>query len=139
MREEHPLQWCCFYQRWLRPIAIAELEEHCIVLLAGQQHIVAFHVKPDKHGISREHCHVVWSKIDAENMKAIHMAHALAEFWVPRYLTDVHDRMSELGFLCRKHSARVEQPPWLAPAGLAHPGGGAQRSGLGQALEKRPH
>lgn len=43
--------------------------------LAGQPRAVVFHVKPDERGISREHCHVVWSRIDIENMRAIHMAH----------------------------------------------------------------
>lgn len=38
--------------------------------LAGQPRAVVFHVKG-----SREHCHVVWSRIDVENMRAIHMAH----------------------------------------------------------------
>ncbi len=43
--------------------------------LAGQPRAVVFHVKADKHGVPREHCHVVWSKIDAASMKAIHMAY----------------------------------------------------------------
>jgi hypothetical protein len=38
--------------------------------LKGQPRAVVFHVKD-----GREHCHVVWSKIDAANMKAIHMAY----------------------------------------------------------------
>lgn len=38
--------------------------------LTDQPRAVVFHVKD-----GREHCHVVWSKIDAENMKAIHMAY----------------------------------------------------------------
>lgn len=38
--------------------------------LAGQPRAVVFHVK---HG--REHCHVIWSRIDHEKMKAVHMAH----------------------------------------------------------------
>jgi hypothetical protein len=43
--------------------------------LSGQPRAVVFHVKADKHGVPREHCHVVWSRIDVENMKAIHLAH----------------------------------------------------------------
>jgi len=43
--------------------------------LTGQPRAVVFHVKADKHGIPREHCHVVWSRIDVENMRAIHLAH----------------------------------------------------------------
>ncbi|PLC04587.1 relaxase [Variovorax sp. RO1] len=37
--------------------------------LADQPRAVVFHVK---HG--REHCHVVWSRIDAEHQKAVHIA-----------------------------------------------------------------
>lgn len=43
--------------------------------LTGQPRAIVFHVKADKHGIPREHCHVVWSRINAEKMQAIHMAH----------------------------------------------------------------
>lgn len=38
--------------------------------LTGQPRAIVFHVKD-----GREHCHVVWSKIDAGNMKAINMAY----------------------------------------------------------------
>lgn len=48
--------------------AIAAIEDR--LGLAGQPRAVVFHVK---HG--REHCHVVWSRIDVEKMRAIHMAH----------------------------------------------------------------
>lgn len=37
--------------------------------LSGQPRAIVFHTK---HG--REHCHVVWSRIDAERQKAIHIA-----------------------------------------------------------------
>jgi len=43
--------------------------------LTGQPRAVVFHVKADKHGIPREHCHVVWSRIDVENMRAIQLSH----------------------------------------------------------------
>jgi hypothetical protein len=42
--------------------------------LAGQPRAVVFHIKKDKNGVPREHCHVVWSRIDAERGKAHHMA-----------------------------------------------------------------
>lgn len=48
--------------------AIAAIEDR--LGLTGQPRAVVFHVK---HG--REHCHVVWSRIDVEKMRAIHMAH----------------------------------------------------------------
>jgi hypothetical protein len=38
--------------------------------LAGQPRAVVFHVKN-----GREHCHVVWSRIDARTMKAVHLSH----------------------------------------------------------------
>lgn len=38
--------------------------------LSGQGRAVVFHVKN-----GREHCHVVWSRIDAKSMRAIHIAH----------------------------------------------------------------
>lgn len=43
--------------------------------LTGQPRAIVFHHKTDKDGQVREHCHVVWSRIDAEKMRAIHMAH----------------------------------------------------------------
>lgn len=38
--------------------------------LTDQPRAVVFHVKD-----GREHCHVVWSRIDVEHMRAVHMAH----------------------------------------------------------------
>src|SRR5690606_10309465 len=38
--------------------------------LTGQPRAVVFHVKD-----GREHCHVVWSRIDLDNMRAITMSH----------------------------------------------------------------
>lgn len=38
--------------------------------LVDQPRAVVFHVK---HG--REHCHVVWSRIDGETLKAVHLSH----------------------------------------------------------------
>ena len=46
---------------------IARAEER--LGLSGQPRAVIFH---EKYG--REHCHVVWSRIDAMNEKAVHMA-----------------------------------------------------------------
>ncbi|MGA7178900.1 MAG: hypothetical protein WBX11_04845 [Thiobacillaceae bacterium] len=42
--------------------------------LAGQPRAVVFHIKKDKNGVPREHCHVVWSRIDAERSKARQIA-----------------------------------------------------------------
>ena len=39
--------------------------------LCRQPRAVVFHV----HNDGREHCHAVWSRIDTDNMKAVHIAH----------------------------------------------------------------
>jgi hypothetical protein len=41
--------------------------------LTGQPRIIVRHVKPDLQGIPREHYHAIWSRIDAEHRRAIHM------------------------------------------------------------------
>lgn len=43
--------------------------------LVGQPRAVVFHEKRDKDGVPRQHCHVVWSRIDNEKMKAVQIAH----------------------------------------------------------------
>lgn len=48
--------------------ALEVIEEH--LGLTGQPRIVLFHTKAGRH-----HCHVVWSRIDVANMKAIHLSH----------------------------------------------------------------
>ncbi len=55
--------------------AIATIEDR--LGLTGQPRAVVFHAKPDETGIAREHCHVVWSRIEIEieKMKAIHLSH----------------------------------------------------------------
>ena len=52
--------------------------------LADQPRAVVFHVKE-----GREHCHVVWSRIDVEKMRAIHMAHDRRK--LDQYLTGVRE------------------------------------------------
>jgi hypothetical protein len=42
---------------------------------AGQPRAVVFHVKKDGQGVPREHCHVIWSRIDVERRKARHVAY----------------------------------------------------------------
>lgn len=41
--------------------------------LSGQPRIVVRHVKEDRAGIPREHYHAIWSRIDAERRRAIHI------------------------------------------------------------------
>lgn len=62
--------------------------------LQGQPRAVVFHVKE-----GREHCHVVWSRIDIERMQAIHMA---------------HDRRKLMDCACElAHRFGLELPPGL--------------------------
>jgi hypothetical protein len=42
--------------------------------LTDQPRAIVYHIKPDKSGEPREHCHVVWSRVDADNGKAVHIA-----------------------------------------------------------------
>jgi hypothetical protein len=42
--------------------------------LTAQPRAVVFHIKQDENGNAREHCHVVWSRINPFQEKAIHMA-----------------------------------------------------------------
>ena len=42
--------------------------------LSGQPRAIVFHIKKDRNGVPREHCHVVWSRTDAERGKARHIA-----------------------------------------------------------------
>lgn len=42
--------------------------------LSGQPRAIVFHVKKDKNAVPREHCHVVWSRIDVDRGKARHVA-----------------------------------------------------------------
>jgi hypothetical protein len=42
---------------------------------SGQPRAVVFHVKKDGRGVPREHCHVIWSRIDVERHKARHVAY----------------------------------------------------------------
>jgi hypothetical protein len=39
--------------------------------LSGQPRAVIFHIKADERGRMREHCHVVWSRIDVDQGKAV--------------------------------------------------------------------
>ncbi len=42
--------------------------------LMNQPRAVVFHIKEDGAGSLREHCHVVWSRVDAETRRAIHIS-----------------------------------------------------------------
>ncbi|MFD0986240.1 relaxase/mobilization nuclease domain-containing protein [Methyloligella solikamskensis] len=43
--------------------------------LSDQPRAVVFHVKQGADGVAREHCHVVWSRIDVTGMKAVQLSH----------------------------------------------------------------
>jgi hypothetical protein len=42
---------------------------------SGQPRAIVFHVKKDERGVPREHCHVIWSRIDVERGKARHVVY----------------------------------------------------------------
>jgi hypothetical protein len=42
--------------------------------LKGQPRAVIFHIKEDERGRMREHCHVVWSRVDAKAGKAVQLS-----------------------------------------------------------------
>lgn len=42
--------------------------------LSGQPRAVIFHIKEDGRGRLREHCHVVWSRVDAEKGRAVQLS-----------------------------------------------------------------
>lgn len=43
--------------------------------LSRQGRVVVFHEKRDKDGVPREHCHAVWSRIDAKACRAVQLSH----------------------------------------------------------------
>lgn len=43
--------------------------------LESQGRVVVFHWKKDRDGEAREHCHAVWSRIDAHASRAVNIAH----------------------------------------------------------------
>jgi hypothetical protein len=44
--------------------------------LTDQPRVIVFHEKKGAYGPERRHCHVVWSRIDAKEMKAIQLSHS---------------------------------------------------------------
>jgi hypothetical protein len=73
----------CLYSLSISPSAPLTREQYFEAIgiietrlgLTGQPRAVIFHVKRDKDHRAREHCHVVWSRIDVDKMRAVHMAH----------------------------------------------------------------
>jgi hypothetical protein len=60
--------------RWTREMYFDYIERTEKRLgLSGQPRIVVRHVKEDRAGIPREHYHAIWSRIDAERRRAIHI------------------------------------------------------------------
>lgn len=60
--------------RWTREMYFDYIERAEQRLgLSGQPRLVVRHVKEDEAGIPREHYHAIWSRIDAERRRAIHM------------------------------------------------------------------
>jgi hypothetical protein len=60
--------------RWTREMYFDYIERTEQRLgLTGQPRVIVRHVKPNEQGIPREHYHAIWSRIDAEHHRAIHM------------------------------------------------------------------
>lgn len=60
--------------RWTREMYFDYIERTEQRLgLSGQPRLVVRHVKEDRAGIPREHYHAIWSRIDAERRRAIHI------------------------------------------------------------------
>lgn len=60
--------------RWTRDMYFDYIERAEQRLgLSGQPRVVVRHVKEDEAGIPREHYHAIWSRIDVERRRAIHM------------------------------------------------------------------
>jgi hypothetical protein len=60
--------------RWTREMYFDYIERAEQRLgLSGQPRVVVRHLKEDRTGTPREHYHAIWSRIDAERGKAIHM------------------------------------------------------------------
>jgi hypothetical protein len=62
--------------RWTREMYFDYIERTEKRLgLTGQPRLIYRHVKPDRQGIPREHYHAIWSRIDVERRRAVHMAY----------------------------------------------------------------
>ncbi|QYZ64667.1 MAG: relaxase/mobilization nuclease domain-containing protein [Gammaproteobacteria bacterium (ex Lamellibrachia satsuma)] len=73
--------------------------------LSGQPRAVVFHIKHD-----REHCHVVWSRIDLENEKAIPMSFDRDKLMmVTRLFAKEHDLELPKGYFKGKEEERGQQ------------------------------
>ncbi|MGH6922866.1 MAG: relaxase/mobilization nuclease domain-containing protein [Propylenella sp.] len=85
--------------------ALAHIESR--LGLTGQPRIVVFHVKD-----GREHCHVVWSRINAREMKAVHLSHdrqklrRCAQELAARFGTELPPNLAQ-----DRGAERFESPP----------------------------
>jgi len=69
--------------------------------LTGQPRVIVFHVKADRDGAPREHCHVVWSRVDLRQGKAIQISFdRLKLMMVTREFAHDHDLRLPDGY-CR--------------------------------------
>jgi len=62
--------------RWTREMYFDYIERTEQRLgLTGQPRLIYRHVKKDERGVPREHYHAIWSRIDVDHRRAIHMAY----------------------------------------------------------------
>lgn len=76
--------------------------------LTGQPRAVIFHMKEDGRGRMREHCHVVWSRIDAGRGKAVQLSFSKEKLMtVTREFARDHGLTLPDGY--RRHEEKVRQ------------------------------
>lgn len=105
--------------------AIDRIEER--LGLSGQPRAVVFHWKAGADGTPREHCHVVWSRIDVTQMKAVQLSHDRQKLRVcAQELAREFGHDLPGGLRNDRGGERFEASPGLTAADLAL----ADRSGL---------
>jgi Relaxase/Mobilisation nuclease domain len=79
----------------------------------GQPRVVVIHEKKDRNGDLREHCHIVWSRIDLEHQRAIRIDHNYR-----KHELVARELERELGFT-RTQGAHIERDGQTRPGRTA--------------------
>jgi hypothetical protein len=75
--------------------------------LEGQPRAIIFHHKQDRLGRMREHCHVVWSRVDAENRRAVPLS-----FFKVKLMTATREFARDHGLALPDGYRRHEEKEW---------------------------
>jgi hypothetical protein len=75
--------------------------------LSGQPRAIVFHHKEDRFGRMREHCHVVWSRVDVENRRAIPLS-----FFKVKLMTVTREFARDHGLTLPEGYRRHEEKEW---------------------------